>query len=187
MGLKRDAHPHPEERACASVSTKRNARARVSKDEDGHGMALMLRDASQHSGGRSSSRPRARKSGLPDLRLLKRPISGKPEIGCDAPQHEGGPTCGCEKRPPAALHCFRIVIYNERRNSNVLNRQRAVRTGSGQRPAHGARVRALERGARHRGSFTAVSVLDCDGVRPPIFATTLLAVRCRIRMAATAD
>src|SRR5215831_13652669 len=52
-------------------------------------MALMLRDASQHSGGRSSSRPRARKSGLPDLRLLKRPISGKPEIGCDAPQHEG--------------------------------------------------------------------------------------------------
>jgi hypothetical protein len=23
------------------------------------------------------------------LRLLKRPISGKPEIGCDAPQHEG--------------------------------------------------------------------------------------------------
>src|SRR5215831_13978174 len=39
--------PHPEERACASASAKSNARARVSKDEDGHGMALMLRDASQ--------------------------------------------------------------------------------------------------------------------------------------------
>jgi hypothetical protein len=46
--------------------------------------------------------------------------------GCDAPQHEddsarrilakrshvGEPTCGCGKRSPAALHCFRIVIYN---------------------------------------------------------------------------
>src|SRR5262249_50538565 len=39
--------PHPEERACASASAKSNARAPVSKDEDDHGMALMLRDASQ--------------------------------------------------------------------------------------------------------------------------------------------
>src|SRR5262249_14351886 len=39
--------PHPEERACASASAKSNARARVSKDEDSHGMALMLRDGSQ--------------------------------------------------------------------------------------------------------------------------------------------
>src|SRR5215472_10467477 len=30
--------PHPEERACASASAKSNARARISKDEDGHGM-----------------------------------------------------------------------------------------------------------------------------------------------------
>src|SRR5262249_29382719 len=110
MGLKRDAHPHPEERACASVSTKRNARARVSKDEDGHGMALMLRDASQHSGGRSSSRPRARKSGLPDLRLLKRPISGKPEIGCDAPQHEGA----CARRILASQAAARARRTNLR-------------------------------------------------------------------------
>src|SRR5262249_9464270 len=36
--------PHPEERACASASAKSNARARISKDEDDHGMALMLRD-----------------------------------------------------------------------------------------------------------------------------------------------
>src|SRR5262249_30569891 len=36
-----------EERACAGAPAESNARARVSKDEDGHGMALMLRDASQ--------------------------------------------------------------------------------------------------------------------------------------------
>src|SRR5262249_48732403 len=51
--------PHPEERAYASASAKSNARARVSKDEDGHGMALMLRDASQRSGSCCGSRPRA--------------------------------------------------------------------------------------------------------------------------------
>jgi hypothetical protein len=36
------------------------------------------------------------------------------------------PTCGCGKRTPAALHCFRIVIYNECRNSNVSGRRRAA-------------------------------------------------------------
>src|SRR5262249_33300671 len=29
------------------------------------------------------------------------------------------PTCGCGKRSPAPFHCFRIVIYNGWRNSNV--------------------------------------------------------------------
>ena len=43
------ARPHPEERACSNGSAKSNGRARVSKDEDDHGMALMLRDASQRS------------------------------------------------------------------------------------------------------------------------------------------
>src|SRR6266478_3182276 len=28
------------------------------------------------------------------------------------------PTCGCRKRLPAPVHCFRIVIYNEWCNSN---------------------------------------------------------------------
>src|SRR5262249_205693 len=36
----RDPRPHPEERACASAPAKSNARARVSKDEDSHGMAF---------------------------------------------------------------------------------------------------------------------------------------------------
>src|SRR5262245_40364190 len=35
------------------------------------------------------------------------------------------PTCGCRKRSPAPIHCFRIVIYNGWRNSNVSSRQRA--------------------------------------------------------------
>src|SRR5215472_15089951 len=89
----------------------------------------------------------ARKSGLPDLRLLKRPISGKPEIGCDAPQHEGRsgrcilakrlnagfgepngvrvlgpneePTYECRERAPRRAPCFRPVLYRELRNSSV--------------------------------------------------------------------
>ncbi len=36
------------------------------------------------------------------------------------------PTCGCGKRTPAALHCFRVVIYNEWCNSNVSGRRRAA-------------------------------------------------------------
>ena len=45
-----------------------NARARVSKDEDGHGMALMLRDASQRA-----------------LAVEAPALASR----CDAPQHEG--------------------------------------------------------------------------------------------------
>jgi len=45
-----------------------NARARVSKDEDGRGMALMLRDASQRIWGAEAPALASR---------------------CDAPQHEG--------------------------------------------------------------------------------------------------
>jgi hypothetical protein len=54
--------------ACARRSANSKARARVSKDEDGHGMALMLRDASQ------------RASAVEARGLASR---------CDAPQHEG--------------------------------------------------------------------------------------------------
>ena len=61
--------PHPEERAGWSGPAKSNARARISKDEDGHGGALMLRDASQ--------RASAVKASALALR-------------CAAPQHEGG-------------------------------------------------------------------------------------------------
>src|SRR5215813_12734758 len=97
--------PHPEERAYASASAKSNARARVSKDEDSHGMALMLRDASQRTW------------------AVEAPALAS---GCDAPQHEGEPTCGCMKRPSARFPCFRPVIYRERCNSSVSRCKRAV-------------------------------------------------------------
>src|ERR1700736_3845774 len=66
--VSRDARPHPEERACRRSLANSKARTRVSKDEDGHGMALMLRDASQHASAVEA-----------------------PEFAtcCDAPQHEG--------------------------------------------------------------------------------------------------
>jgi len=40
------------------------------------------------------------------------------------------PTCGCRNRSPAPFHCFRIVIYNGKRNSNVSSRRRALRCAS---------------------------------------------------------
>jgi len=92
---------------------------------------------------------------------------------CDAPQPEGAatyhssvseesreaPTSGCGKQPPAPLHCFRVVIYNGWRNSNVSSRQRAVwsrgRRGRGEmRALTSPRARAARR-AR------------CDGPRSP--------------------
>src|SRR5215831_16962878 len=81
--------PHPEERACAGASAESKERARISKDEDGHGMGLMLRDASQRTW------------------AVEAPTLAS---GCDAPRHEGEhgqsrlrshraeePTCGCRK------------------------------------------------------------------------------------------
>src|SRR5262249_27272616 len=86
----------------------RIGRARVSKDEDGH--ALMLRDASQR------------------CRVVDASVLAS---RCDAPQHEGGSArmknqpaaVGNDRR--AAILCFRIVIYNELRNSNVSSVKRA--------------------------------------------------------------
>ena len=45
---------------------------------------------------------------------------------CESLGQDEAPTCGCGKRTPAALHCFRVVIYNEWRNSNVSGRRRAA-------------------------------------------------------------
>ena len=64
----RDVRPHPEERGCRKSCANSHARTRVSKDEDGRGMALMLRDASQRIWGAEAPALASR---------------------CDAPQHEG--------------------------------------------------------------------------------------------------
>jgi hypothetical protein len=67
--------PHPEERACANASAKSNERARVSKDEDGHGMPSCFET---HRSAADSCK-----------RLCSR---------CDAPQHEGAAHFG-ETKP----------------------------------------------------------------------------------------
>src|SRR5262245_41034367 len=131
---RRDARPHPEERArrrrsanferaCArleglilrsahveDVRQTSNARARVSKDEEG--CALMLRD-----GGHSASKTRVRALG----RLLSMRASVVGGILASQPAARActKPTCGCGRRSSAPVHCFRPVIYNEWCNSNV--------------------------------------------------------------------
>src|SRR5690348_8144082 len=78
---------------------------------------------------------RSTQVGLARLARIWAPISGKPEIGvCSAPLrtalrpgHASGSTCGCGKRSPAPFPCFRIVIYNGWRNSNVSSGRRVLR------------------------------------------------------------
>src|SRR5262249_6095062 len=53
------------------------------------------------------------------------------------------PTCGCRKRSPAPIHCFRPVIYNEWCNSNGnLARQRPPAPREGGRGGGGRRAGA---------------------------------------------
>src|SRR5262249_8213531 len=99
--------PHPEERACASASAKSNERARVSKDEDGHG-------AGPHASRRIAAQPTrasvcARAAMLLSMRA-RRILAKRSQW---RRSHGERPTCGW---PPAPYHCFPIVIYNEPRN-----------------------------------------------------------------------
>src|SRR5215471_13700376 len=65
-------------------------------------------------------------SGLPEFGTLSRPKSDKTDFGWARARKAAAwilveakaPTYGCGKQSPP-LHCFRIVIYNERCNSNV--------------------------------------------------------------------
>src|SRR5262245_44232166 len=95
----RAGRPHPEERACRKSSANSNARARVSKDEDERlGSPSCFETHRSAFGLWKRLRSRRTQVGFTRLAPLKRPISGLPEIGCDAPQHEGGseaPTNGC--------------------------------------------------------------------------------------------
>src|SRR5262249_10781222 len=113
-------------------AAKSNARARVSKDEDGHGMALMLRDASQRSEAvgafvlpfalRCSSacgrpRPSAGPAGRPNLWLWE-PIAvspclfpacylqGTPQLQRAEPQAPGPPISRLPARRPRIFPCY---------------------------------------------------------------------------------
>ena len=104
--------PHPEERACGSAAANQVVRARVSKD--GAAIPLMLRDASQ----------RSRAVDAFELAWAAMLLSMRASAG------SAEPTCGCGRRSPAPFHCFGIVIYNGKRNSNVSSRKRALRRAS---------------------------------------------------------
>src|SRR5262245_56583569 len=104
--------PHPEERACASASAKSNERARVSKDEDGHGAGL-------HASRRIAAQPTRASVCVRAAMLLSmraRRILTKRSQWRFGRRSRGKPTCGCKKWPPAPYHCFRPVIYNDPRN-----------------------------------------------------------------------
>ena len=75
---------------------------------------LMLRDASQ----------RSRTVDAFELAWAAMLLSMRASAG------SAEPTCGCGRRSPAPFHCFGIVIYNGKRNSNVSSRKRALRRAS---------------------------------------------------------
>src|SRR5262245_13771407 len=95
-GLRRDPRPHPEERARRNGAADSNGRARVSKDED-------------------------ERMYWPSCFETHRSAFSPVDIAafasrCDAPQHEAGPQ---PARVRTAVHCFRIVTYNENTNLRV--------------------------------------------------------------------
>ena len=147
--------PHPEERACAGASAESNARARVSKDDDvrlgspscfemhrsaaeavGASMLPLRCNAPQHEGERARRILAERTQPVP---LGSSPRKRGPMItaggyGSRLSLRSAGttivwsarrPTCGCTKRPLRHFHCFRIVIYNDFCNSDVLAASRA--------------------------------------------------------------
>jgi hypothetical protein len=61
------------------------------------------------------------------------------------PGHASGSTCGCGKRSPAPFACFRIVIYNGRRNSNVSS-GRLCSAAHGWAVSNGARIEVMAGG-----------------------------------------
>ena len=88
-------------------------RARVSKDEDGHG-------AGPHASRRIVAQPTrasvcARAAMLLSMRA-RRILAKRSQWRFGRRSHGERPTCGCKKWPPAPYHCFPIVIYNEPRN-----------------------------------------------------------------------
>src|SRR5262245_62275631 len=96
--------PHPEERACASASAKSNARARVSKDEDGQDAGPSCFETHR------SAAESAQASVFAGAAML---LSMRTECILAKRRYVGETTCGCGSRSPAEMHCFRNVIYNE--------------------------------------------------------------------------
>ena len=159
------SRPHPEERACSNGSAKSNGRARVWKDEDGHG-------GGSHASRRVAAQPVCRDTCAPSR--------------CDAPQHEDAADFGQTKptwrkdQPPAAGNdrWLRSIVSGLLFTMDgATSTCRAVSARSANGP--------VARAARAQASSS-----RCTGLRPrptADFAITVFAARCRIRMAATAD
>src|SRR6266487_40119 len=103
--------PHPEERACRGGPATSIARARVSKDEDGHGAGSSCFETHRSALGlwkRLRSRPAAM---LLSMRATVRgafwPNEAKRAYVFDPSEAS---TCGCGKRSPAALHCSGLLF-----------------------------------------------------------------------------
>ena len=112
--------PHPEKRACASASAKSNERARVSKDEDGRGMALMLRDASQRS--RAGEASYLLGAAMLLSMRARRILAKRSQWRFGRRSHGERPTCGCKKWPPPRTIVSRL--------SFTMNRATCARTGT---------------------------------------------------------
>jgi hypothetical protein len=104
---------------CRKVRTSVRASRRM---RTATARALMLRDASQRSRAVDASEfvwaamlLSMRASGVGDI-LAQRSRAAAPGRRT---------TCGCGKRSPVRLPCFRPVLYRERRNSDVSSGQRA--------------------------------------------------------------
>src|SRR5262249_49111021 len=117
-------------------------RARVSKDEDGQDAGPSCFETHRSAAESAQASVFARAAMLLSMRteriLAKR-------------RHVGEPTCGCGSRPPAAIHCFRTVIYNEpatptcRAQARRCRSQAAVKAGGS---AHLRQRLGLSRGGR---------------------------------------
>jgi hypothetical protein len=118
----RDARPHPEERAGRRRSANAKPRTRVSKDEDER-LGLPSCFETHRSARRLWKHLRSSRAAMllsmraTVARRILWPNEAKPSVCVFDPRE--GPTCGCGKRAPAPIHCFRIVIYNGWHNQDA--------------------------------------------------------------------
>jgi hypothetical protein len=149
---------------CRKVRTSVRASRRM---RTATARALMLRDASQRSRAVDASEfvwaamlLSMRASGVGDI-LAQRSRAAAPGRRT---------TCGCGKRSPVRLPCFRPVLYRERRNSDVSSGQRAGVTKPGGKTAMtirpGAGVRRIAALAT-QGASCSAHKKSPGGLAPP--------------------
>jgi hypothetical protein len=137
------ARPHPEERACSNGSAKSNGRARVSKDEDGHGEG-------PHASRRIAAQPVCRNACAPSR--------------CDAPQHEDAADFGQTK--PTWRKDQPAAAGNDRRPRSFVSG--LLFTMDGATPTCWAVSRRSAKDSVRAGGEGSASRVGVNGDRPPI-------------------